>query len=1305
LHLEIIVAYVVTEACIGNKHTDCVDVCPVEAFREGPEMLFIDPSACIDCNACITACPERAIYPESSVPHLMKDFIALNAEKSQIYPVITESIGHDVAASAMASFSGHFAVIGSGPSGFYSAEEILKQMPLASVDMFERLPTPFGLVRYGVAPDHPRIKSVSSSFDRIAENERFRFFGNVELGRDIQRTDLLDQYDGVVYATGGSKSRALSIPGAELPNIFGSSTFVGWYNGHPDQNQLSVDLSSQTAVVIGMGNVALDIARMLVLSTEQLEKTDVADEAFSTFKQSSVKEVVLIARRGVAQAAFTPKELEQLMGLDDVDLIVDPNDLALDLQTIEQTELPEFSEVKQNINLLKQISQRQQGHNFQQNKKRIRFMFCHSPDYIDNDVSGCKTLHLTRNEIIRDEDDRISIKTTGEKTLIDANLIVHAIGYQGDAIENVAFDEQRGVILNQQGRVDVVNHSSQVKSDGSALNPEYTAGWIKRGASGVIGSNKHCAQDTINQLLTDLVDANISSAKVVRQDTEDLLVERNVEYISFSDWQLLDQYEQEQGYLSGRPRRKVTNIKRMLDIIRDARSDKLVKEKKRTNLPVKTHLRNCTLCEAMCGIQIKYQGDKIISIAGDNEDPHSGGHICPKGYSLQDLHNDPDRLKTPIQKVNGQWLPISWDDALDRVSKEIVNIQSKYGDDAISGYWGNPASHNFGILTAIGKFRKALGSKNMHSGGSLDQMPHQLMSYLMFGHGQLFTIPDIDRTDYMLMLGANPAASNGSLMTAGDVLKRLERIEERGGKFILVDPRRTESARYASEHLFIKPGTDPLFIYGLIQYIIQKKLYDPAHLTPILDGFDQLLGMFEQFSLAEISDVCGISEDNIKRIATDFAAAEGAICYGRMGLSTQNFSALNHWLVNVLNIITGNLDRKGGMMFTKPAVSTGIQASTAGSFAQFHSRVRGLPEFSRELPTAILAEEMLTPGEGQVKGFICTAGNPVLSVPNGRQLDEALENLDFMVSIDFYLNETSRHADIILPPTGPLEHEHYDLVFNLLAVRNVAKYSEALFEHAENERSDFDIMTGLMQRINQLKRGIVDTGKQPKTTTEQILDYSLRNGPYGKYFTSYESGKEINHDYGLSLDVLKQYPHGLDLGPLQPCLPEYLFTKDKLIHLLPDPILDDFQKMKAHFSSKTHKSLMMISRRDLRTNNSWMHNSQRLIKGKDRCALFIHPEDAKEKGVADRDQAILKSRVGELKVNVLITDDVMRGVVCLPHGWGHDREGIALRVAQTNPGVSMNDLTDDQRVDSMSGNAIFNGVPVEIIPYCPSKDE
>lgn len=1284
-------AYVVTQACIGKKHTSCVDVCPVDAFRDGPEMLFIDPDICIDCNACLTACPEQAIFPTSAVPNAMRNFIAINAEKSQTYPVIRESIGRDVATSPMVTFGGRFAVVGSGPSGFYAAEELLKQMPSSQVDMFERLPTPFGLVRYGVAPDHPRIKSVSSGFERIAQNPRFRFFGNVEIGRDLLRADLLQNYTSVIYATGGSRSRELAIPGADLPNTFGSSAFIGWYNGHPDHADLAVDLSAQTAVVIGIGNVALDIARMLVLDPKQLAKTDMADEALAKFKISSVDEVVLMARRGPAQAAFTPKELEQLMGITHLDLLVDPADLELDEKAAAQLALPEFGESRQNIKLLQEISRRPLPRVAQAGRKRIRFMFFHSPLSIESDIPGLKSLRAVRNAITRDAMGRISAEPSERTVTIKAGLIVHAIGYQGNVVGDVPFDAKRGVFLNQLGRVGATHR--QV-----AESREYAAGWIKRGASGVIGSNKQCASDTVAQLLADLPGIGGAAPVAGGHDIANVLSERGVEAINFSDWRLLDDHELEQGRLQGRARLKISVVGRMLEIIRSARSQRAAEEAARSSQPVKTHLRTCSLCEAMCGVKIEVQGDKILSIAGDPDDPLSQGHICPKGYALQDIHDDPDRLKTPLQKVDGQWLPIGWDEALDHVSVALVSVQKKYGDDAVAGYWGNPGSHNFGVLTSIGKFRKALGSKNLYTGASLDQMPHQLMSYLMFGHGQLFTIPDLDRTSYMLMLGANPAASNGSLMSAGDVLKRLEGIKSRGGKLVLVDPRRTESALYASEHLFIKPGTDPLFLIGLIQHIIKNALYKPAHLTPMLDQWDQLLGMFDLFSMADISRHCGISEQDILRIAEEFASAKSAICYGRMGISTQTFSALNHWLINILNILTGNLDRAGGMMFTKPAVDVGIKPSTAGSFGRYGTRVRGLPEFSRELPSTAMAEEMLTPGDGQIKAFICVAGNPVLSVPNGGQMVKALDELEFMVSIDFYLNETSRHADIILPPTGPLEHEHYDLGFNAIAVRNVAKYSPPVFEHGPDKRSDAEIQQGLTRRINSLKNGVESSNARPEMSPEQVLDFGLKSGPYGQGFTAFEAGKPVERKEGLSLAVLKQYPHGLDLGPLQPCLPGHLFTEDKLIRLIPTPMVEDLQRLLAHFSKPPGTQMTLISRRDLRSNNSWMHNSQRLIKGKDRCVLLMNPVDAMKRGIKDRGRARVVSRVGELEVDVQLSDDVMHGVVCLPHGWGHDKEGSVMRVAQTNPGVNMNELTDDQCVDSISGNAVFNGVPVEIFP-------
>ncbi|TVP56608.1 MAG: molybdopterin oxidoreductase family protein [Halomonadaceae bacterium] len=737
----------------------------------------------------------------------------------------------------------------------------------------------------------------------------------------------------------------------------------------------------------------------------------------------------------------------------------------------------------------------------------------------------------------------------------------------------------------------------------------------------------------------------------------------------------------------------------MLENIRKAKADAARATREQAQLPVKTHFRSCTLCEAMCGVKIEYQGDTILSIAGDPDDPHSQGHICPKGYALQDLHNDPDRLKMPLEKVDGEWHEIDWDSALDKIAQRLTDIQAEHGNDAVGGYWGNPASHNLGLLMGASGLRKTLGSGNMFTAASLDQMPHQLVSYLMFGHSNLFTIPDIDRTDYMLMLGANPAVSNGSLMTAGDILKRLEAIQTRGGKVVLIDPRRTESARYVSEHLFIQPAKDALFLVGLIQHIIHQGLCKADHLLPLLDGGDELLTLFGDFPLAEISRQCGIPVDEIKRIAEEFAGAESAVCYGRMGVSTQSFGALNHWLMLVLNILTGNLDRAGGMMFTTPAFDKSLKRPM-GSFGSYKSRVRGLPEFERTLPSAVIAEEMLTPGDGQIRAFLCVAGNPVLSTPNGRQMDQALEQLDFMVSIDFYLNETSRHADIILPPTGTLEHEQYDLVFNLLAVRNLARFSKALFEPAEGTRSDWDIVWGLTSRIAALKYpDLQQAGAGGAPSPEAILDQGLRTGPYGQGFTEYNSGEPVAHDEGLSLEVLKRYPHGLDLGPLQPNFPRYLFTENGKIHAAPAPLVEDLQRLRTEFGEAAQaKPLLLIGRRDLRTNNSWMHNSQRLIKGKNRCDLFVHPEDAARLGLRPQGQARISSRVGELEVTVSLNDDIMPGVVCLPHGWGHNRDGMRLSVAESKPGISVNDITDDQLVDALSGNAVLNGIAVSVVP-------
>ena len=1309
-------AYVVTASCLGDRFTKCVDVCPVDAFREGPQMLYIDPQVCIDCNACLTECPVRAIYPDSAVPEPMQNYIELNARMAKECPPITESLDVDDSQAGKAAKTPRavgparrLAVIGAGPSGFYAADEMLRQLPEATVDIFERLPTPFGLVRYGVAPDHPKIKSVSTSFDKIARSPKVRFFGNVELGRDLSRDELLEHYDAVLYATGGSARRPLTLPGAELANIQGASAFVGWYNGHPDFRHLQVDLSGDTAVVIGMGNVALDIARILAMPVAELERTDIADYALEALRQSNIREVCLVARRGPVQAAFTPKELRQLLDTQGVDILVEADDLLLDAASAAELAEPLNTEARHNLTLLQEAQARPQ-----QGGKRIRFVFKASPTEFIGENHRVTAMESVRNDLQADGRGSVSAVATDQQLHLSAGLVVNATGYQGVAIAGVAFDERRGVIANDNGRVLV---------DQAASNKEYAAGWIKRGASGVIGSNKQCAVDSVGRLVADLAEAPAALAPGQTADVLSLLEARGIEFVSFADWSLLDAHEREQGEPQGRPRRKVVEVAHMLEIIRArlqaanqaqpaaASSVETAANNQSATIAcveVKTHLRTCTLCEAMCGIKIEYQGDKILSIAGDPDDQHSRGHICPKGYALQDLHNDPERLKTPLKRVGEQWLPISWDDALEEVAERLADIQASQGNDAVAAYWGNPTSHNMGIMLTMGRFRKALGTRNLFSASTLDQMPHQLVSYLMYGHSQMFTIPDIDRTDYMLMLGANPAASNGSLMSAGDVLGRLQAITAGGGKIVLIDPRRTETALYVSEHQFIQPGTDALFLLGLLQVIIERRLSKPGRLLELAKGWEALSALFERIPLARIAEHTGIAAADIERIAVEYASADKAVCYGRMGVSTQEFGALNHWLINLLNIITGNLDSAGGMMFSTPAVDL-LKISGRGGFDRYRSRVRGLPEFIRELPAPVLAEEMLVPGKGQVRAFVSVAGNPVLSSPNGRNLEQALEQLEFMVAVDFYLNETTRHAHIILPPTGPLEHEQYDLIFNLFAVRNVAKYAEPLFAHPPGTRSDWDIFSELSKRIERRKmahkplqqrlRYAVAARLGEYFTPQRILDRSLRSGAYGNG-GGWLARLNPFASKGLSLAELKKHPHGMDLGPLKPSLPGRLFTKDKKIDLAPAVLVADLDRLCQRFGEQTAKpGLLLIGRRDLRTNNSWMHNSYRLVKGKDRCALFLHPEDATAHGLSNRDQARLASAKGELIVTVKITEDIMPGVVSLPHGWGHHRPGMRISTAQAHPGVSINDLTDELVVDELSGNAVLNGVPVTLQRY------
>ncbi len=701
-------------------------------------------------------------------------------------------------------------------------------------------------------------------------------------------------------------------------------------------------------------------------------------------------------------------------------------------------------------------------------------------------------------------------------------------------------------------------------------------------------------------------------------------------------------------------------------------------------MPVQTHFRACNLCEAICGLEITHADGVVLSIQGDKQDPFSRGHICPKAVGLKDIYEDPNRLKTPLKRTATGWDEISWQQAFDEVADRLRQIRAAHGPNAIGFYAGNPSVHNSGTFLAAPGFVKAIGTHTLFSASSVDQFPHHFAAWQLFGHPLLMPVPDLDRTDYWLIIGGNPIVSNGSIMTAPDVANRLRAIQQRGGKVVVIDPRRTETANRADEHHFIRPGTDVFLLLAMVHVLFAEGRVNPGRLAGFTDGFDTLRAAVADFTPEKAASITGMDPAVIRRLALELAAAERAALYGRVGVSVQEFGGLCLWLISVINILTGHLDQPGGMMFTSPAIDVlggGGKPKPYTRYDRFRSRVSNRPEFMGELPVSCLAEEIQTDGAGKIRAMVTSCGNPVLSTPNGGQLDDALDSLDFMVSVDIFLNETTRHADYILPPATGLEVAHYDLTFHALAIRNTTRYSEPLFAKGPDARYDWEIFEELRLRLE-------NNNFDPKTAPtlvnpETKVDRGLRYGPYGQ-------------SHGLSLDTLRDHPHGIDLGPLQPQLPDRLTTANQRINLVPAPFLADLDRVRQALSAApvADGQLLLISRRHLRDNNSWMHNAHRLVKGRNRCTLQINPADAGALGIGTGDVVRVRSRVGQVELPVEVTNDLMPGVVCMPHGYGHNRPGIRLDVAQQHAGVSINDLTDETKMDELTGNAVLSGVPV-----------
>ena len=697
------------------------------------------------------------------------------------------------------------------------------------------------------------------------------------------------------------------------------------------------------------------------------------------------------------------------------------------------------------------------------------------------------------------------------------------------------------------------------------------------------------------------------------------------------------------------------------------------------------------LCEAVCGLAVELEGERVVSVRGDHDDPFSRGHICPKAAAIPDVMSDPDRIREPLRRTGSRWEPVSWDAALSEAAERLAEIQRRHGRSAVALYLGNPTVHGYGAALAASLLARAIGGRSRFSATSVDQLPQMLAALEMFGHQLLLPVPDVDRTSFLLVLGANPLASNGSLMTAPGIRGRLEDLRRRGGRLVVVDPRRTETAQLADLHLPIRPGGDAALLLGMLHVLFAEGRAQPGRLAPFTDGLERLAAIAARYAPERVAARAGIAPETIRTLARDFAAASAAVCYTRVGACTQEFGGLTSWLAAALNIVTGNLDRPGGAMFTTPAVDlVGMRGSLVprGSAGRFRTRVRGLPEFGGEAPAVAMAEEMDTEGEGRIRALVTFAGNPVLSTPNGARLERALAGLEYMVSIDLYRNETTRHAHLILPTAFGFERDHYDVALYLLSVRNVARWVPALVPPPPGVREDWDLLTELAVRLHargagwRRRPGLGLALRSARALgARRVLDLLLRLGPHR-----------------LSRRALERAPHGLDLGPLEPRLPARLGTPGKRIRLVPDGYERDLPRLDATLDGPAAPAgtLVLIGRRDLRSNNSWMHNAQRLVKGPVRCTLLVNPADAAARALRDGDAALLRSRVGAVAVPVEVTDAVAPGVVCLPHGWGHARDGAALSVARSHAGASLNDVTDDQRVDVLSGTAALSGVPVTV---------
>ncbi len=731
-------------------------------------------------------------------------------------------------------------------------------------------------------------------------------------------------------------------------------------------------------------------------------------------------------------------------------------------------------------------------------------------------------------------------------------------------------------------------------------------------------------------------------------------------------------------------------------------------------------LRTCPLCEGMCGIEVRHRDGEVISIRPDRNNVISRGHICPKGTTLGELHHSPDRLRGPLIKENGAWREVDWETALRRCAELIQPIREQYGNGVIAAYAGNMIAKSFDLVRYVGNFFGLAGIRQIYGSSTVDQHPKNLTCMLMYGDMWHIAIPDIDRTDLIVMMGGNPSASKGSIFSHQDVMGAIRSLRERGGRAVVIDPVETGTAQRAGEWLPIVPGADAALLLAIVHVLFEEGRVKLGDLDGKVNGVDAVREASKDFTPEAAAAFCDIPAETIRTLAREISDAPSAAIYGRIGTCTQRFGTLASWLTDVVAILTGNMGSPGGMMFSTQVASHLDLAPPYPSDAPLishHSRVSGKPAVLGLLPSGTLAEEIDTPGEGKIRGLITIGANPVLSAPGADRLEKALPQLDFFIAFDSYVNESTVHADVILPSPSPLEQAHWDVWAWPWCLSSGGHYSPPLFPHEgmEEWRAVLTVAALLSgQPFQAIDTNAMDDNYfasmctvlgldpakilplAPKHGAERILELAIRGGRYGDRYGERE---------GLTLDDFKAHPHGMLVGKAEPGVP--LRTKSGKIELAPQYVLDDLPRLRSAMTEK-RADTYLVSRRTLRSMNSWMNNVHTLSKGPERCTLLIHPEDAAGLGIGENDSVEVQNGENMIVVPAEITPHIKRGIVSIPHGWGHDRPGSRLSIAEKKPGVNANRLNPAELLDVPSGNAVVNGVPVTLrkhdLPGAPARE-